>query len=145
MELLELKKKEDIILLRLLIAKYHRQKMPGGGGLGRHSRHFVAIKEGYWVAGAWIHDNLPFRFIAEKFKIGHENSYFIRRICKFAPGDYLIDFLKLLCEKLKNEGKECLWTLGLDDHSNALYKKAGFEEIGKTTRSNVPVFAKRLH
>lgn len=47
-------------------------------------------------------------------------------------------------DKLREEGKECIWTLGLDDHSNALYRKAGFEEVGKTPRKELPVFMKRL-
>jgi hypothetical protein len=144
-ELVELKNDDDIQLLRMLISKYHKQGIPMGGGAARKSRYFVYVSDdGFWVAGAWLHDNTPFRFIAEKFRIGSENSYFIRRICKFSPGEWLVDFLNSLCEKLKSEGKECLWTLGLDDHSNALYKKAGFIEIGKTSKSNIPVFMRKL-
>jgi len=143
-ELVELKGEEDIRLLKQLIAKYHRQGAPKGGAAAGHHRYFVLVEEGYWVAGAWLHDNTPFRFIAERYKIGHENSYFIRRICKFALGDWLITLLKLLAEKLRAEGKECIWTLGLDDHSNALYKRAGFVEVGRTPRTGHPVFVLRL-
>jgi hypothetical protein len=144
LELVELERAEDIRLLKQLIAKYHRQGCPRGGAAAAHHRYFVLVEEGYWVAGAWLHDNTPFRFIAERYKIGHENSYFIRRICKFAPGDWLITLLKLLAEKLRAEGKECIWTLGLDNHSNALYKRAGFVEVGKTPRTGHPVFVLRL-
>jgi hypothetical protein len=143
-ELAELEKAEDIRLLKSLIAKYHRQGAPKGGAAAGHHRFFVLVEEGDWVAGAWLHDNTPFRFIAERYRIGHENSYFIRRICKFAPGDWLVILLKLLAERLKAEGKECIWTLGLDDHSNALYRKTGFVEVGRTPRTGHPVFVLRL-
>ena len=56
------------------------------------------------------------------------------------PNDVLVDFLELLAEKLKHDGFEALWTLGLPEHSNALYKKAGFEEVGKSPRTGHPVF-----
>ena len=140
--LVELEREEDVELARMLIAKYHAQGLPRGGGAARRHRWFAWLVEGYVVAVAWLHDNTPFRFIAEKFRIGHENSYFIRRICKCAPGDHLVDFLNAMAERLRDEGKECVWTLGLDDHSNALYKRAGFIELGRTPRSGHPVFAK---
>jgi len=143
-ELAELEEREDVELLKRLIAKYHRQGVPRGGGAAKRHRYFVLIEEGYWVAGAWLHDNTPFRYLAERFRIGSENSYFIRRICKFAPGDWLLPFLSLIAEKLKAEGKECVWTLGLDDRSNALYRKAGFVEVGRTPRTGHPVFVLRL-
>jgi hypothetical protein len=143
-ELVELERAEDIQLLKTLIAKYHRQGAPRGGAAAGHHRYFVLVEEGYWVAGVWLHDNTPFRFIAQRFNIGHENSYFIRRVCKFAPGDWLVELLKLLADRLRAEGKECIWTLGLDYHSNALYKRAGFTEVGRTPRTGHPVFALRL-
>jgi hypothetical protein len=146
LQLVELEGQSDIQLLRMLFDKYHRQGVPPGGGAARRSRYFVWVTpDGFWVAGAWLHDNTPFRFIAEKLRIGSENSYFIRRICKFAPGDWLVDFLVALCDKLREEGKEYIWTLGMDDHSNALYRKAGFTEYGKTVRSKIPVYARKLH
>jgi predicted GNAT family acetyltransferase len=55
-----------------------------------------------------------------------------------------VAFLNAIAERLKNEGKECLWTLGLDAHSNALYKRAGFKEVGRTPRTGHPVFVKKL-
>jgi len=142
--LVELESRKDVELARQLIARYHRQGIPrGGGAAGRH-RFFAWICDGYICAVAWLHDNTPFRYIAERFKIGSENSYFIRRICKCCPGDFLVDFLNALAERLGAEGKECIWTLGLDDHSNALYKRAGFVELGRTPRTGHPVFAKFL-
>jgi len=146
--IVELKEKRDIELLRLLIDKYHSQGVPRGGGAGRHPRFFVYVvpeENGeYWVAGAWLHDATPFRFVAQKFGIPQENSYFIRRICKFAPGDWLVSFLDALSSQLRAEGKQCLWTLGFKDHSNALYKLAGFVEAGVTARSGHPVYVKWL-
>jgi len=144
MSLVELKDREDIRLLRELIRRYHRQGIPRGSGAGRYSRYFVWVIDGYWCAGAWIHDNTPFRFIAQRFNIPNDNTYFLRRICKFCPIECTIDFLKALINKLREEGKEVLWTLGLDDHSNALYKKAGFIEVGKTPRTKHPVFVYKL-
>jgi len=143
-KVVELVDREDIELLKALIRRYHSQGVPRGGGASRHHRYFVYVVDGYWCAGAWLHDNLPFRFIAERFGIPNDNTYFIRRICKFCPGDYLVDFLRLLAERLRNEGKECIWTLGMDDHSNALYKKAGFKYVGDTPRTKHPVFVLRL-
>jgi hypothetical protein len=143
-ELVELKNREDVEFVRELIKRYHSQGLPRGGGAARRHRFFAWVCSGYICAVVWLHDNTPFRFIAEKFRIGSENTYFIRRICKTCPGDFLIDFLNAVVEKLKGEGKECLWTLGLDDHSNALYRKAGFEELGKTPRTGHPVFARKL-
>jgi len=141
-ELIELNGR-DIDLARLLIAKYHSQGVPLGSGAARRSRWFGWLVDGYICAVAWLHDNTPFRYLAEKFKIGSENSYFIRRICKTCPGDHLVAFLQALADKLRAEGKECVWTLGLDDHSNALYKKSGFEVVGYT-KNKQPVFVKRL-
>ena len=142
--LVEVEGERDVELLRRLIEKYHAQGVPRGSGAGRGSRFFAyAVREDggeYWVAGAWLHDCTPFRLIAEKLGIPCDNSYFIRRICKFAPGDWLVRFLAALAERLREEGKECLWTLGLPGHSNALYRLAGFQEVGKTARSGHPVY-----
>ena len=143
-ELVELEREGDVEFAKLLIARYHAQGAPRGGAAARRHRFFAWVCDGYICAVAWLHDNTPFRFIAERFRIGSENSYFIRRICKTCPGDYLVDFLNAVVEKLKSEGKECVWTLGLDDHSNALYKKAGFVELGRTPRTGHPVFVKWL-
>ena len=139
--LVELVEEEDIDFARIIIKRYHAQGLPGGGGAAKRHRWFAWVVDGYVCAIAWLHDNTPFRYIAERFRIGHENSYFIRRVCKCCPGDYLVDFLKAVAERLRSEGKECIWTLGLDDHSNALYKKAGFVEVGRTPRTGHPVFA----
>lgn len=143
-ELVELEKPRDIEFARVLIERYHAQGVPRGGGAAKRHRWFSWVCDGYVCAVAWLHDNTPFRYIAERFRIGSENSYFIRRICKTCPGDYLVDFLNAIAEELRAEGKECVWTLGLDDHSNALYRKAGFEEIGRTPRTGHPVFIRRL-
>jgi len=143
--LIEFFSEEDIKFVKLLIQRYHTQGIPQGGAMAKRHRFFGWLVEGYICGVAWLHDNTPFRFIAQYFKIGSENSYFIRRICKCCPGDYLVDLLNALAEKLKNEGKECIWTLGLDDHSNALYKRAGFIEVGRTPRTGHPVFVRKLH
>jgi len=142
--IVEVERREDIELLKALIGKYHRQGVPKGGGAARRHRYFVYVVDGFWCAGAWLHDSTPFRFVAEKFMIPLDTSYFIRRICRFCPVDCLVDFLTQIAEKLRSEGWEVLWTLGLDDHSNALYKKAGFTEVGRTPRSGHPVFVLRL-
>jgi hypothetical protein len=143
-ELVELEREEDIKFAKMSIDRYHAQGAPRGGAAARRHRFFAWVCDGYICAVAWLHDNTPFRYIAERFRIGHENSYFIRRICKTCPGDYLVDFLNAIAERLKAEGKECIWTLGLDDHSNALYKRAGFVELGKTPRTRHPVFMRWL-
>ena len=142
--LVELESREDIELARRLVKKYHVQGLPPGGGAARGHRWFAWVVDGYICAVAWIHDSTPYKALADKFKIPHKNSYFIRRICKTCPGDYLVDFLNALAEKLREEGKECLWTLGLDKHSNAVYKRAGFTEVGTTPRSGNPVLVKKL-
>ena len=107
---------------------------------------YLAKEEGqnFIVAVAWLHDNTPFRFIAQQYSIPSDRSYFIRRITKTAPGDYLVKFLNDLSEKLKNDGFEVLWTLGMPEHSNSLYKKSGFQLVGYTNRTKHPVFVKKL-
>jgi len=142
--LVELRSRDDVGFARVLVARYQRQGVPRGGGAARKHRWFAWVVDGYVCAVAWLHDNTPFRFIAEMFRIGSENSYFVRRVCKTCPGDHLVDFLDALAEQLKGEGKECIWTLGLDDHSNALYKKAGFVKVGETPRASLPVFVRWL-
>ena len=139
-----MKSREDIEFARQLVARYHSRGLPRGGAAARRHRWFAWVCDGYICAVIWLHDNTPFRFIAEKFRIGTEHSYFIRRICKTCPGDYLVDFLNAVAEKLKSEGWKCLWTLGLSDHSNALFKRAGFEELGRTPRTGHPVFIRKL-
>jgi len=143
--LVELTSEEDIEFAKMLMRRYHKYSVPRGGGLARRHRWFAWVVDGYICAVAWLHDNTPFRYLADKFRIGSENSYFIRRICKVCPGDYTVAFLNAIAERLKAEGKECIWTLGLDAHSNALYKRAGFREVGRTPRTDHPVFVKRLH
>ena len=133
----------DVLLARLLIKKYHSFGMPPGSGAARRTRWLAWVVDGYICAVALLHDNTPFRGVAEKFRIGSENSYFLRRICKTCPGDHLVSFLNAIAEKLRGEGKECVWTFGMDDHSNALYKRAGFEVVGYT-KNKLPVFVKRL-
>jgi len=152
----EAKDKELIKFVRMLIDFYHSQGMPLGGGAGKNSRYFMYIanekgsveqsspQQDFIVAVAWLHDNTPFRYIAQDYKIPNDRSYFIRRITKTAPGDYAVNFLIDLAKKLKNDGFEVLWTLGFPDHSNALYKKAGFVEVGKTNRTGHPIFIKKL-
>jgi len=140
MSLVELRDYRDIKLAKALIQKYHVQGVPYGGGFARSHRFFVLERDGYWCAIAWIHEPTPFRFIFERFKLDQSQSYFLRRIVSVCPGHHAVELLKLLCQKLKNEGKELLVTLGLPNHSNALYKLAGFKEVGKCVRSGHPVF-----
>ena len=144
----EAEDKELIKFVRMLIDFYHSQGMPMGGGAGKNSRYFMYIandgEQDFIVAVAWLHDNTPFRYIAQQYKIPNDRSYFIRRVTKTAPGDYAVNFLIDLANKLKNDGFEVLWTLGFPDHSNALYKKAGFIEVGKTNRTGHPIFVKWL-
>ncbi|QJF12363.1 putative acetyltransferase [Metallosphaera rod-shaped virus 1] len=144
-KIVELQDKKDIELARLLVAKYHSQGMPHGGGASKIQKYFAYECDNYIVAVAWINDSTPFRFVAEKYNIPIDRSYFIRRITKTAPGDYLVEFLEKLSQLLKSYGIEVLWTLGFADHSNALYKNAGFEYVGNTPRTNTPVFVKFLN
>ncbi|CAQ58464.1 hypothetical protein N617_gp23 [Stygiolobus rod-shaped virus] len=131
---------EEIKLARSLIRKYHSQGLNIGGGASSTQLYYAYECEGYWTAVAWLHDSKPFRWIALEHGIPLDRSLFIRRITKVAPGDYLVNFLLYLQQKFRNDGLEVLWTLGFPDHSNALYTKAGFKEIGKTTRTKHPIF-----
>ena len=142
--LVELEEQGEIELFRALVRKYHSQGCPRGGGLGKGNRYFVLEVDGYWVAGAWIHLPSTFSNVLMNCELPVDNTYFLRRVCAFAPGDWCVELLEQLCEKLKSEGKECLVALGLPDHSNALYKRAGFELVGYTKRTRHPVFARRL-
>jgi len=138
----EIKDPRMIRLLRGLIKIYHTLGVPAGGGWG--GRFFVWKVDGFICGVAWIGSSAPFRHIAHLFRIDLNNSYMIRRIVRTCPGDHLVSFLNTLAERLRQEGKEVLWTLGLDDHSNALYKKAGFELAGYTPKKGLPVFVRRL-
>ncbi|MEM4976121.1 MAG: hypothetical protein QXT64_02225 [Desulfurococcaceae archaeon] len=111
---------------------------------GQGSRYFALRKEGKICAVAWIHRPSVFKPIFAKFGISQDNAYFLRRIATCCPGDYAVELLEKLCEKLRDEGKEVLVTLGLQGHSNALYKKAGFVEVGVTPRTRHPVFVRYL-
>jgi len=143
-KLVELKDPDDIRLAKRLIARFHPQGMPPGGGLASGSRFFVLERGGKWVAIAWIHKPSTFRYLFAKFRIGLENSYFLRRILTLSTEKGAVKLLKLLGERLKVEGKECIVTMSLPRHSGGLYKKADFKEIGRTLKSNQKVFVLKL-
>jgi len=111
---------------------------------GEGSRFFGLVRDGKICAVAWIHKPHIFRPVFTKFKIDMKNTYMLRRVATCCPGDHAVELLLMLSEKLRSEGKEAILTLGLPDHSNATYKKAGFEEIGETPRTKHPVFIKKL-
>ncbi len=142
--LVEYKDKWSIDLIRKLIEKYHRQGVPHGSGNGKTSKYFAYECDGCITAVAMLHDSTPFYYVAMKFNIQSERSMFIRRITKTCPGDYLQDFIHEIALKLKNDGFEVLWTLGFEDHSNALYKNTNFEMVGYTTKNRHPVFMLKL-
>lgn len=143
-DLQELTNPKDISLVRALIEKYHGLGMPRGGGMAKGSRWFAWVCDGYIVAGAWLHLPSSFLPIYQIFKLDETQSYFFRRICRFAPGEFMLDFLEALSQKLRSEGKKSIVVLGYDDHSNALFKKAGYEQVGIVRRSGKPVLVKRL-
>ncbi|MEM3893362.1 MAG: hypothetical protein QXR12_05385 [Thermofilum sp.] len=140
-ELVELDRTVEIEYARLCIQLYGmscaRFSAPG-------SRFFALKKDGKICAVAWIHLPSSFRPIFAKFGITQDNAYFLRRVATCCPGDHAVELLEKLCERLKEEGKEVLVALGLPDHSNALYRKAGFREVGVTPRTGHPVFVKFL-
>ena len=140
-QVIELKNDKDKRFFNQLMARYHTMGVRPGLAKGRY---FVYVVDGYWVAGAYLQPPDAFIPVFHKFRLDTKRSYFIRRIAKFCPGDYLVEFLGELAKKLRDEGKELLVTLGLEDHSNALYKHAGFRQIGYT-RSGKPVFVKQLN
>ena len=140
-KIVKLEDRDDIKLARLLIDKYHSQKLKIGGGYSSNQYYFALECDGFITAVAWLHDSKPFRFIAQKFRIPLDRSLFIRRVTKTCPGDYTVLFLKMLSEKLRNDGWEVIWTMGFPDHSNALYEKSGFEYQGKTPKTKHPVYA----
>ncbi|MEL9929593.1 MAG: hypothetical protein QXF50_01680 [Sulfolobales archaeon] len=111
---------------------------------GEGSRWFALIRDGKICAVAWIHKPFIFKPIFQKYKIDMGNTYLVRRIATCCPGDHSVDLLNLLSERLREEGKEGIVALGLPDHSNAIYKLAGFEEIGRTPRTGHPIFLRRL-
>lgn len=139
-EVVELRDPRGIKLFNRLMSMYHRQGSKPG--LAK-SRYFVYVVDGYWVAGAMLQPPHPFISIFYRFNLDTKRSYFIRRIAKFCPGDHLVEFLSALAERLRAEGKELLVTLGLDGHTNALYRHAGFQEIGLTANGK-PVYVLRL-
>jgi len=141
LSLVELELKDEIEYAKLCINLYGRPQIRSGG---EGSRFFALKVDNKICAVAWIHKPHIFKPIFEKFKLDQSNSYFIRRIATCCPGDYAVKLLELLAEKLKDEGKELLVTLVFEDHSGAVFKKAGFTEIGRTPRSGHGVFVKKL-
>jgi hypothetical protein len=133
MSLVELKTRRDLRLARLLIEKYHIYGMPRGGGGARRHRWFAWIVDGYICAVARLHDNKPFRPIAERFRIDYESSYFVRRIvrriCKTRPGERLVDSFNAIAEVLKSESAKCVWAFGLDEQTSEVYRRVGLELI----------------
>jgi len=111
---------------------------------GEGSRWFGLFKDGKICAVAWIHKPHLFKPVFMKYRLDMSNSYLLRRIATCCPGDHSVELLNLLCEQLAKEGKEALVALGLPGHSNALYKQAGFAEVGRTPRTGHPVFARKL-
>ena len=140
MELVELGNPRDIRFFTQLMDRYHRQGARYGFG---KPRLFVGVVEGYWVAGAVLQPPRAFISVFNQFNLDTGRSYFLRRIAKFCPGDHLLQFLALLADRLHGEGKELLVTLGYGDHSNALYKRAGFTHVGDT-KSGKPVYVLHL-
>lgn len=144
----ELRDSSSKRLLSRLISMYHKQGCHPG--LSK-CRYFVGVVEEngveYWVAGAILQDPRAFISVFSKALVDTKRSYFLRRVCRFVPksvtGDVLVEFLNKLSEKLRAEGKECIVTLGLDDHSNKLYELAGFKRVGCTT-TNKPIYVKHL-
>jgi len=96
------------------------------------------VRDGKICAVAWIHKPHIFRPLFMRFSIDMSNSYIVRRVATCCPGDHAAELLKLLAEKLREEGKEYIVALGLPDHSNALYRLAGFEELGRTPETTPP-------
>ncbi|MEM2409817.1 MAG: hypothetical protein QXF87_04830 [Thermofilaceae archaeon] len=139
-ELVELRGREAVFA-QLCIQLYG---MPVARFSGQGSRYFALKKEGKICAVAWIHRPSIFRPVFARFGIGQDNAYFLRRIATVCPGDHAVELLEKLCERLRQEGKEVLVALGLPDHSNALYRQAGFVEVGVTPRTGHPVFVKHL-
>lgn len=129
-------------IVNMLLGMYHRMGSARGGFGG--SRYFVYVVDGYWVAGAVLQSPAAWLPVFARFRLDTKRSYFLRRVTKFCPCDCLVEFLDALSERLAEEGKELLVTLGLPDHSNALYKRAGFQLVGYTAKGKRPVFVKRL-
>ena len=134
LRLVELENPDEVSLLRRLIDKYHEFGCIKGSGLGKGLRHFVLEADGYWVAGCIIHQAGAWAPMFIKWRLPVDNSYMVRRIAQFAPGHWAVMLLEKLAEKLRSEGKEMLVTTVIAEHSGALYKKAGFEEIGVSKR-----------
>ena len=118
--------------------------MPVERFAGEGSRWFGLVRDGKICAVAWIHKPHIFRPLFMRFSIDMSNSYIVRRVATCCPGDHAVELLQLLIKKLREEGKEYLVALGLPNHSNALYRLAGFEELGRTPRTGHPVFVKAL-
>ena len=141
MELRELRDELEVEYAKLCVQLYGMKAQPGGGA---GSRFFGLVVEGKICAVVWLQKPGIFRPIFEKFGLDQSNSYFIRRVASCCPGDHAVKLLELLAERMRAEGKELLVTLGLPDHSNALYRKAGFDEIGRSPRTGHPVFVRKL-
>ena len=147
-KLIELKKTEDIVLFKYLTNKYNPKGLKKAGD---NPRYFVLTDNSdMWYVLILI-DNADFRVI-ERFRKEYNvelnpwKCVFIRRITTLPAfwGSELPSLaLKMLCEQLKNEGYEMVYSYSLPRHSGALYKHADFER-GWRTRSRMWFYYKLL-
>lgn len=143
-ELVEFKSRRDIQFLKMLIDRYDELGLPRGGGMTKSHRYFAWLVDGFICAVAWLHEPGIFEPLFRKYHVTTKRSYVVRRICSTCPGQHLVEFLKAICEKLREEGKEAIITLATYPHSGATFKKAGFKFLGKTAREGHKVFLKKL-
>lgn len=142
-KLVEFKHVKDIQFLKTLIDRYDELGLPRGGGMAKSHRYFAWLVDGFVCAVAWLHTPGIFEPLFKKYNITVKRSYIVRRICSTCPGQHLVEFLKAICEKLKQEGKEAVVTIATYPHSGATFKKAGFQFLG-TTKGKHKVFIKKL-
>ena len=124
---------------RELMDRYNIYGYLGGAPYTPDRKDLVYVKDGDWCYLFIIHRfNNP--TVAFRNKVNPFNSWFIRRMCMVKEcrdkyGDVAVEALKCLLQYLKHINSDAVFTIAMQDDirwSGAVFKKSGFEEIGKT-------------
>ncbi len=111
-------------------------------------RNIVYVIDGDWAVLMTIHKLNNFR-VSALYRLDMQETWFLRRIvtnpaAKEKHSDVAVEALKALEAWLRRGGNEAIVTLALPGHSGGLYKKAGYEVMGKTVKGDKIWFIRRL-
>lgn len=129
MEVVELHDRQSIKAFSALMRMYNRYGVAYGFAA---SCVFVAVEEGYWIAGAILQPLSVFRRLFQRLGFSEDKRMcVIRRVARFCPDADLSVFLVKLARELCGEGVEQLVAFS-DSENDFVLERAGFRRIGST-------------